>query len=118
MVVIMKLKLASLVLPFALSACAAPTTSTPEPSAKPATEVWVVASRYKDCQGVGPMKCMFVTKPNGAQELFYDRIEGFDYQEGNEYKIEVSSVKVANPPADASSIRYTLVKVISQTKTK
>lgn len=111
----MKMKLLSLFLPLVLAACAAPVPTTPEPVTPAAkAEVWVIASKYKDCTGVGPMKCMYVTKPNGKQEFFYGSIQGFNYQEGYEYQVEVASAPVANPPADGSSIRYTLVKIISQ----
>ena len=113
----MKMKVISLFFPLILAACAAPTTPTPPPTPKPtySTEVWVVASRYQDCQGVGPMKCMQITKPNGETELFYDSIEGFNYQEGTEYRIEVDGDGAANPPADGSSRRYKLVRIIAQT---
>lgn len=117
----MKTTIMSLFFTFALSACNAPAPSTPEPSApKPsaASEIWNIGSQYQDCVGVGPMKCLQVTQSNGSPELFYSSIEGFNYQEGFDYQIEVSSTPVANPPADGSSIKYKLVKIISQKKAK
>ena len=47
--------------------------------------------------------------------LFYDQIEGFNYEEGYEYEIVVEVTKVENPPADASSLKYTLIEVVSKT---
>lgn len=113
----MKITVASLFFALALSACNTPTLSTPEPSPPQAaanSEIWSIGSQYQDCVGVGPMKCLQVTKPNGNPELFYSSIEGFNYQEGFDYQIEVSSTPIPNPPADGSSVKYTLVKIISQ----
>ena len=44
--------------------------------------------------------------------MFYDQIEGFDYKEGHTYKLEVNVSKIENPPADGSSLKYKLVKLI------
>lgn len=87
---------------------------------KPATNVstWTVAPKRADCVGVAPMKCLVIqdnTKPNSQPTFLYSNIEGFDYLEGFEYRIEVESTTVANPPADGSSIRYRLVKLLSKT---
>jgi len=75
-----------------------------------------IASQTVDCSGVGKQKCMLVKKGNaGEWEYFYSPIEGFNYEEGNEYVVEVEQKKVDNAPADASSIRYILVKQLSKT---
>jgi len=76
-----------------------------------------IASQTRDCSGVGKQKCMLVKKGNAADwEFFYDQIQGFNYEEGYEYVLNVEEQKVENPPADASSIRYRLVKEISKTQ--
>lgn len=78
---------------------------------------YTIASQTVDCSGVGRQKCMLVKKGNASDwEYFYSQIEGFNYEEGNEYVLEVEEKKVENPPADASSIRYVLVKQISKTE--
>ncbi len=80
------------------------------------TERYTIASQTADCTGVGPQKCMLVKKGNATDwEYFYSRIEGFNYEEGFEYELDVREIPVENPPADASSIRYELVNVISKT---
>jgi len=43
-------------------------------------------------------------------------IEGFLFESGYEYELIISEEKVENPPQDASSIRYKLVKQVSKTK--
>jgi heat shock protein HslJ/predicted small secreted protein len=67
------------------------------------------------CEGVAPQLCMLVKeKPSDEWTLYYDEIEGFDYEPGFEYELRVLEEKVENPPADASSIRWTLLEVISK----
>ena len=69
-----------------------------------------------DCVGVAPMQCMEVAYSEGGEtELFYDSISGLDYQEGTSYVVDVEVTEVADPPADASSLSYTLVDIVSQT---
>jgi heat shock protein HslJ len=69
-----------------------------------------------DCVGVGPRKCMLVKEnPEDEYGMFYDRIEGFDYAPGYEYELRVQVDPVPNPPADASSLRYTLIEAVSKT---
>jgi hypothetical protein len=41
-------------------------------------------------------------------------VKGFTYQEGYESTILVSVAEVKNPPADASSLDYTLIRMIDQ----
>ena len=44
---------------------------------------------------------------------FYNSIEGFDYQPGFIYDIKVIVEQVDNPPADGSSLKYTLQEIKS-----
>jgi heat shock protein HslJ len=68
-----------------------------------------------DCVGVGPQKCMLLKEnPEDEYSMFYDQIEGFDYKEGYEYKLQVQVETIPDPPADASSLRYTLIEVVSK----
>ena len=80
------------------------------------TRSLIVADHKVDCTGgAGPQKCL-LTKEREDQpwEYFYGSIEGFDYQEGFEYVIEVTIYEIKNPPADASSKRYVLKRIISK----
>ena len=69
------------------------------------------------CTGVGPMQCLQVQQNEkiGGPDwtLLYQGIEGFTHQEGFVYDLRVRITKVPSPPADGSSLRYTLVKEIS-----
>lgn len=81
------------------------------------TEKLVIASEQGDCVGVVPMKCLLVKK-EGVQnwEFFYNSIEGFNYEPGYEYVLDVKVEKIENPPADGSSLKYILVKEVSKTQ--
>ena len=79
---------------------------------------WV--NSYKtDCVGVAPTTCLLVQKGDTLKEEawtnFYDNIEGFNYLPGYIYKLKVlESKKEGDIPADASSISYSLIKVIDK----
>ena len=47
---------------------------------------------------------------------FYGEISGFKFEEGYKYKLEVKEEKIANPPADSSSIKTILVQVLNKEK--
>jgi heat shock protein HslJ/predicted small lipoprotein YifL len=75
-----------------------------------------VGPEQVECEGVGPQLCLQVKlSPDEPYTLFYETIEGFDFQPGFEYELQVRVEQIENPPADASSLRYTLVQVVSQT---
>lgn len=74
-----------------------------------------VDSQLATCSGVGLRQCMRVrSDANADWTLFYDAIEGFDYEAGYNYELLVTETPVANPPADGSSIKTTLVEVIKK----
>ena len=82
-------------------------------------KTFIVGPQTVDCTGVAPMKCLQVKENvSGNWTNFYSNIEGFTYEPGYEYVLKVKTEKIANPPADASSIKYTLVKQVSKTKKK
>lgn len=83
------------------------------------TEIWWINSSKVDCTGVGPMSCLQIQKSDdiesGSWELFYDQIEGFEYEPGNLYQVKVEVSKKSEPiPADASSLKYKLVEIMSK----
>ena len=77
---------------------------------------YTVASTTADCVGVAPQKCLLVKKGDAKQwTFFYSPIEGFSYEAGYEYVLSVKESKAESTPADASSIKYKLVKEVSKT---
>jgi heat shock protein HslJ len=75
-----------------------------------------VGPEQVDCTGVGPQKCLLVKETADAEyTYFYDSIVGFTWEEGFEYELIVRVVNIPEPPMDASSLRYELVEIVSQT---
>jgi len=86
-------------------------------SAAGKNEVLYINNKLVDCVGVGPQKCMQVRKsPKSEWTLFYGGIDGFRYEPGYRYKLKVNVSKIKNPPMDSSSLKYSLVKVLSKKK--
>lgn len=81
---------------------------------------WVNGTQV-DCMGVGPRKCLQVQKTDEIDEQawvnFFAKIEGFDYEAGYIYKLQVKEEQLPadQVPADASSVKYTLMKVLEKT---
>lgn len=80
-------------------------------------ETLIVASERGDCVGVAPMRCLLVKKEGDNNwQYLYQEIEGFNYEPGYEYKIEVAQEEVQNPAADQSTVRYILKKEVSKVR--
>lgn len=93
-----------LVITLALAAC------------KNNTEKIIVASEPADCVGVAPMKCLLIKQGHSdSWEYWYSGIEGFEYEPGFEYELEVRRIDIKNPPMDSPSVKYVLVKELSKT---
>ncbi|UPS92366.1 DUF4377 domain-containing protein [Bizionia sp. M204] len=80
--------------------------------------IMYIANEQVDCVGVSPQKCMQI-KFNSQDDwtFYYGQIEGFTFETGYYYKLSVSKETMANPPADASSIKYTLVEILEKSTT-
>lgn len=68
-----------------------------------------------DCVGEAPQKCMQVAESeSGEYYFFYDQIGGFSFEEGTSYVLDVQVDEIDSPPADAGTLRYTLLEIIEQ----
>jgi heat shock protein HslJ len=68
------------------------------------------------CAGVGRQMCLQIaTAAGGPWTMWYEGIRGFEHEPGLLYELRVREDVVENPPADASSIRLTLLEVVSAT---
>jgi hypothetical protein len=80
----------------------------------------MVNSYTVDCVGETAGICLLVQEGDmigtGKWENFFysDSIEGFNYEPGYIYGLQVKKTEVENPPAGGSSIRYELVKIVSK----
>ncbi|WP_373975419.1 META and DUF4377 domain-containing protein [Chitinibacter sp. SCUT-21] len=84
-------------------------------STKAVEKVIWVGPEKKDCvAGVMKTQCLqYKTSANGQWMNFYGAIDGFEWEQGKSYKLKIRQEKIANPPADASSLKTSLVKVLS-----
>lgn len=96
---------------------AAPATIQPTLSPDPDAEIMEVSvgSELESCVGLYPMMCMVV---DGG--LFYDAIDGFDFEPGYEYKLRIERYDawpdMEEPPQDAGKYGYRLIEVIRKTR--
>lgn len=80
---------------------------------------WVNSSKVS-CTGVGPMQCYSVQNGDTLNwqnwQNFYSGINGFEFEPGYIYKllIKEKTLSAEDVPADASSITYTLVKILEK----
>lgn len=79
--------------------------------------VLYVADTKADCMGLSPMQCLQVKeKPAEPYSLFYSSIDGFKYEEGYSYKLEVIKTRQADPAPDAAAYKYYLLRVVTKEK--
>lgn len=88
---------------------------------KATTKVLWVSGFTVDCSnGAGKTQCIQIFEGEDVNQAiwksFYAPIEGFEFEPGYLQKIEVSETQLATEevPADASAIRYELVKVLDK----
>ena len=105
-----------LVMVLILAACA-PSAAQPDEQSDAGETITIwVGAETADCVGVAPQTCLLVKFEEDADwQFFYDNIVGFEHVPGFEYELLVMKHEVVNPPADASSLRYELVEVVSET---
>jgi heat shock protein HslJ len=83
----------------------------------PAEKTVYVGPYQVDCVGVAPQKCLLIKeKAQDDWKMYYDQIQDFEYEAGYEYELLVREDKVDDAPADASTLRWTLIEVRSQTR--
>lgn len=79
--------------------------------------IWV-AHRRVDCLGVVPQKCYLIKDTQYEDWRFwYGEIEGFEFEEGYAYEIQVVEKKIEDPPADAPAVLLELVEVLLKVET-
>jgi hypothetical protein len=104
-----------------MAACDTGKNSTTAPPDAEVMTMWV-NSKKADCTGVAPMQCMQVQYGKdidaNSWKNFYDPIEGFTYEEGYVYYLEVEKSERKFPggqvTADASKFQYKLRKQMSK----
>ena len=70
-----------------------------------------------ECVGLSLRLCYLEKEEvNDTWTYRYSGIAGFEYEWGYTYKLQVRQTQIRNPPTDGSSIRTTLLEVISKEK--
>ena len=81
----------------------------------PRERTLLVQDHAVECTGVSLQLCLLVKDPSTQQfTYYYGAIEGFVYEWGFIYEIDVEERAVANPLADGSSIQTVLRRVVSK----
>ncbi|MEU8901215.1 DUF4377 domain-containing protein [Nocardia sp. NPDC048505] len=112
------LVLAAALVAMPLTGCSADqSAAAPATSTAPAAQQFEieVAAQEVPCTGVAPMQCLQVRKdPQAEWELHYFGIDGFDYQPGYTYRLLIEERPWVDPPADAPSVTWRLVRVLDK----
>lgn len=74
-----------------------------------------IAAQRRRCVGEAVQQCLVVRRDGDtAWTNFYDPIEGFTHEAGYRYRVLIERQVVPRPPADGSSFRYRLVRILSR----
>ena len=71
-----------------------------------------VDSQLVDCVAVGPTKCLRVRDRRRAVALFHGQIEGFTFEPGYRYRLQVERFRFPTLQPTASSIRTVLCEIV------
>jgi len=87
-----------------------------KPSAAAKVKFIYVAPQKVACSaGVMRTTCLQIReRKEDPWQNWYGNIEGFNFEPGVAYRLRILEEKVPNPPADASSIKWTLDLVVEQ----
>ncbi|MEN5144674.1 DUF4377 domain-containing protein [Brevundimonas diminuta] len=98
-----------------LGACAQTPAVETAPSGVVEKTVFVAAETRPCTAGVMRTTCLQVRESESQPwELHYFGYDGFEHKPGVEYRLRVRGTPVANPPADASSVRWSLIEILDQ----
>lgn len=94
-----------------VASCRSPSPTSPEEE----VTTLEIASAKVPCSGFIKQECFQVRARSDAPwTLFYNQIEGFVYEPGYLYTIQVAIRVIPNPPLDGSSRAYRLLAILSK----
>lgn len=77
--------------------------------------IYVAPQKVACSAGVMQTTCFQIReRKEDPWQLWYGPIHGFDFKPGTAYRLRILEEQVANPPADASSVKWTLDLVVEQ----
>jgi heat shock protein HslJ len=75
----------------------------------------IIANHRVNCTGLAPQMCYLIKlKEEDEWRNYYNELEGFEYEEGYEYRLKVKMESLGNSYKDVSDYKYYLVEVISK----
>jgi hypothetical protein len=81
-------------------------------------ETLFVRDQRATCEAEGVRECLQVRSSESEEwRNLFASIEGFEYEPGTSYELRVEVSAIANPPADAASLKYRLKEIVSKKKT-
>ena len=102
--------LALLMSSFAVGACSSPFGSTDVEM-----ETWEIAEQKVPCMGMVPTTCIRYRESGSADWTpLFGVIDGFAYEPGFRYRVEVEIREIKNPPADGSSVAIRLLRLLEK----
>ncbi|WP_153913959.1 DUF4377 domain-containing protein [Shewanella sp. TC10] len=76
-------------------------------------EIWNIVGNPALCQGVITRFCLrYIVEGSDEETVLYDPVEGYNHTWGASDRIEIEKSPISNPPADGSSMKYTLLNII------
>lgn len=85
------------------------------PSDAPVIQTLFVREALAECQAEGARQCLQVRSSDQEDwRRFFATIEGFEYEPSYVYELSVAVSPVPDAPADAPSLRYRLLEVVSK----
>ncbi len=74
-----------------------------------------VGPEMVDCEAESPRTCFLVKEiPDEQWRVWYDAIEGFQFEPGYEYELIVSENEVEDPATDGASVIWTLQEIVEK----
>ncbi|MCC5923355.1 MAG: DUF4377 domain-containing protein [Crocinitomicaceae bacterium] len=84
---------------------------------KKGEDVFVIHPNLKECSGEVTVPCYQAKKLEDKHwNIYIEHIEGFEFEEGNQYTLKLAVTHNDMPLRDMPSITYKLIKVISKEK--
>lgn len=92
-------------------------TSCELPKKQPLEKTLYIGANMVKCMGKDEFqKCLLVKeRPEDQYTYYYDQIEGFHFEEGNEYQLVVREEAVEHSSTESTTIKWVLVEVVNKT---
>ncbi len=74
-----------------------------------------VGPHLAECMGVTPQQCIMIKESDDTSwRLFYEQIDGFEYESGYSYMLKTFMTAIEHPPMDDSSFHHSLIEIMDK----